>query len=311
MPEPGWILLLYSLPSGEGSFRVGLWRKLKKSGAIPFGTSAYLLPNRPDRIECFQWLAQQVNDAGGEGSLAYLTHLEGLSRDQIEDRFNAARNLDYDALVAPLEQWIEQERARTQGEASTEIERIRQQFHEIRSIDFFAAPSGKRIEFLLKAAASLRSGELRETQAKPLSAEDYRGKTWLTRPHPGIDRIGSAWLVLRRLDPGAKFVFTDDLAAFPEAITFDRSGGDFTHCGEDCTFETLLKRFGLKEPALQRIAERIHDADLGDGRFQTIEAFGLDCQFRGWARLGVPDNEILERGLLSFDGLFAELSATP
>src|SRR5690606_1344708 len=97
----------------------------------------------------------------------------------------------------------------------------------------------------------------------------------------------------------------------PEAIPFDMTGVEFTHQGEDCTFETLLKRFGLTDPALRKLGERVHDADLEDGKFQTTEAFGLDRIFKGWARLGLSDDEILARGFGCFDALFAYFQSQP
>ena len=79
---------------------------------------------------------------------------------------------------------------------------------------------------------------------------------------------------------------------------------EFTHQGEDCTFETLLKRFGIQDAAARRIGEMIHDADIEDDKFQRNECFGLDRVFKGWARLGLSDEQLLEKGAECFDALY-------
>jgi hypothetical protein len=307
MPESPWILLLYSLPTGRGTARVGVWRKLKKSGALPFKTSAYLLPNRPQLLERFQWLAQQVIDGGGEATLVFVSELEGVSHEEMVRQFNAARAADYEALSAALNELITRQRKKPDGMLVPELERLRRQFIEIRRLDFFDSPKSHDVEMLIERAAALAEKKGPGKASQVLSSRRFSGKTWLTRQRPAIDRVGSAWLIRGFIDPKATFVFANDPAAYPGAIPYDMMGVEFTHHGEDCTFETLLKRFGLTDPALRRLGEMVHDADLEDGRFQTTEAFGLDRVFKGWAKLGLSDEEIFDRGFLCFDALHAFL----
>jgi hypothetical protein len=82
---------------------------------------------------------------------------------------------------------------------------------------------------------------------------------------------------------------------------------EFSHHGEDCTFETLLKRFRIQDKAAHKIGEMIHDADLDDDKFERTECIGIDRVLKGWAREGISDQEILRRGLQCFDGLYAFL----
>ena len=133
------------------------------------------------------------------------------------------------------------------------------------------------------------------------------GSRWVTRPRPHIDRIASAWLIKRFLDPQAKFAFADPADAAKKGIPFDILGAEFGHRGEDCTFETLLKRFGVKDPRLNVIAEIVHEADLRDGKFTRTEATGVDLAVRGLAAATPDDHELLERGVTLFDGLYALL----
>lgn len=132
-------------------------------------------------------------------------------------------------------------------------------------------------------------------------------RVWLTRPRPEIDRVGSAWLIRKFIDPHARFAFAPKPDAHPEAIPYDVLNVEFTHHGEDCTFETLLKRFAIADAPARRIGEMIHDADLEDGKFQRAECLGLDLLFKGWARLGLSDAKILEKGFSCFDALHASL----
>jgi hypothetical protein len=311
MPDSPWILLLYSLPAGRGTARVGVWRKLKKSGALPFKTSAYLLPNRPELLERFQWLAQQVIDAGGEATLVFVSELEGVSHDEMVLQFNEARATEYGELSVALNKLISRRRKKDDETLVLELEKLRRHFEEIRRLDFFDSSRGHDVGILIERAAALPERNTRGKAAKLLSARVFSGKTWLTRPQPAIDRVGSAWLIRHFIDPKANFVFSNDPGAHPDAIPYDMMGVEFTHHGDDCTFETLLKRFGLTDLVLKKLGEMIHDADLEDGKFQTAEAIGLDRVFKGWAKLGLADAEIFARGFPCFDALHAFLRSKP
>lgn len=310
MNDNGWLLLLYSLPTKRGSARVGIWRQLKKSGALPLKTSAYLLPHRTELMERFQWLAQQVRDAGGEATLAHVSEVEGLSQAEIIRQFHDARASDYAELIAPLNALITRHRKKADDTLLPDLEKLRRQFEEVRRIDFLECPRAHDVAMLLERAATLtvKPGKSNKAAAV-LSPRRYVGKTWLTRPRPEIDRVGSAWLIMRFIDGKARFVFNADPSKHPEAIPYDMAGVEFTHHDDDCTFETLLKRFGLTDKALKRIGEMIHDTDLEDGKFQTVEAFGIDRVFKGWGRLALSDEEILSRGFQCFDALYEFLKS--
>jgi hypothetical protein len=181
----------------------------------------------------------------------------------------------------------------------------------LRSLYFFDCPRAHDVARLIERATKLPEKKRKGKVLAVLSTRRYAGKTWLTRPHPAIDRVGSAWLIRNFIDPKASFVFAKDPTDFPGAIPYDMTGGEFTHHGEDCTFETLLKRFDLKDKGLKKLGQMIHDADLEDGKFQTVEAFGLDRVFKGWAKLGLNDDDILARGMPCFDALHAYLKTKP
>jgi hypothetical protein len=304
-PSRGWLLLLYTLPAKKTSGRVNLWRKLKKSGACSLKTSGYVLPDEPTHLERFQWLVQQVRDEGGEATLARVHSIEGLTDGDLARLFNEARGEDYASLIKPLNELIAANRKKLREDFTDTLEKLQRQYQEIRAIDYFACSAAHDVEMLLQ-----RASRLAQPRSKPggvLDAKRYHRRVWLTRPHPEIDRVGSAWLIRRFIDPHATFVFAPDRSVHSDAIPYDMMDVEFSHHGDNCTFETLLKRFALDEPALRRIGEMIHDADLEDGRFQRPECIGLDLLFKGWARLGLADPELLERGLDCFDALRAAL----
>lgn len=300
-----WILLLYGLPAKKGAIRVNLWRQLKKCGALALKTSAYLLPDQAGHHERLQWLAQQVRDGGGEATLIHVTEIEGLSNAAIVRQFNEVRAADYNALLRPLNQLLAENRKRLRDTFQADLEKLARQFEEIRHIDFFECARAQDVQMLLQRAAGRRSAQTKAFA--PLAAKKFTGRAWLTRPRPEIDRPGSAWLIQKFIDPKARFVFAPSPAAHPDAIPYDMFEVEFSHHGEDCTFETLVKRFGITDKAVRQMAEMVHDADLEDGKFQTTECIGIDRVLKGWGKSGLSDEELLKRGGECFDALYQQL----
>jgi hypothetical protein len=297
-----WLLLLVRLPATHSAERVAIWRKLRKSGAVQIQTSTYILPDDPPRYEMFQWLTQHIRDAGGDATLVRAKEIEGLSNERLIELFNTARAKEYATLREMLRPLIAS--ARRTSNLGDKLDRIRKQFREIKQTDFFGSPKARDLEMMLQ--------KLEGTQLKPkthptLAPRDFRGRVWLTRPQPEIDRVGSAWLIRKFVDPKAKFIFGDKRAPNRRVLTFDMLGGDFSHDGDDCTFETLIRRFAISDKAVMKIGEMIHDADLDDDKFQRDECIGIDRVLKGWAKERLPDKEILRRGLECFDALYAFL----
>jgi hypothetical protein len=303
MKTTSWLLLLFSLPTNRNTERVAVWRRLKKMGAVQIKTSTYLLPDEPAQYEQFQWLAQQIRDYGGDSTLVRAQEIEGLTKEKVVSLFNTARDKEYVDLRKALQGFISRGRKSNAEFAAAEFERLTKQFRELRQIDFFDSPRGQDVAMLLRRA----EGPRRSAKLQTLDVRQYRGKTWLTRPRPEIDRVGSAWLISKFIDPQAKFVFAPTAQSVPEAIPFDMLDAEFSHHGNCCTFETLIKRFAISDKSVAKIGEMIHDADLDDARFQRVEAVGIDRVLKGWAKEGLADEEILRRGFECFDALHAFL----
>jgi hypothetical protein len=304
-----WLLLLYALPARKGSSRVSLWRQLKKSGAVALKSSTYILPDEPQHRERFQWLAQQVRESGGDATLIYATDIEGTSDEEIVRMFNAARAEEYAAFVADIETVITANRRKAGESFAADLARFATRFEDIRQLDFFNAPTAEEARMQLERARTLHAKK-RGTPST-LSSKRFLGRMWLTRPRPEIDRVGSAWLIRRFIDPKARFVFAGDPTQHPEALPFDMAAVEFSHHGDDCTFETLVKRFALDDPALRQIAEMVHVADIDDGKYARTEAIGIDCVVKGWGRLGFSDDALLEKGGECFDALYEFLRKKP
>ena len=303
-----WLFLLFNLPAKQSSDRVKFWRRLKKFGTIQIKSSTYVLPDQPVHYERFQWLAKEIVDTGGEATLVRVKDIEGMPYSAVVALFNDARSRDYDELVEPLSLLIKDTRTRKNSPESfaNQLQKLRQRFQEIRDIDYFESSRGEDLHRLFEKAESLGLPIKRPETKDRLRIEDYRSKLWITRPRPEIDRVGSAWLIRKFIDPDAKFVFANTPSETPEAIPYDMFEVEFSHHGDCCTFETFIERFGIRDRAVRRLAELIHDADLEDDKFHRLEGFGVEQIFKGWAKQGLTDHEILSKGFECFDALYAQ-----
>ena len=304
-----WLLLLLSLPPRPSSLRVRAWRRLKTLGAVALKSGAYLLPYSPDRYEQFQWLAQEVDKDRGEATLLKVDRVENMKVAEIVRLFHEARNADYAALVDRYRKLGSTKRPR----AAEELARLARELDRLVDIDFFDAPGHQQALRAREAAERRVTGPLQSSapQAARLDLEAFQSRRWVTRPRPHVDRIASAWLIRRFLDPAAEFVFAEPAELPADAVPFDMAGVEFGHQGDDCTFETLLHRSGLRDRRLAAIAEIVHEADVRDGKFHREEARGLDLVLRGLLAAIKDDHEALAQGLTLFDGLYATIGERP
>jgi hypothetical protein len=145
------------------------------------------------------------------------------------------------------------------------------------------------------------------------SVPSVRGATWVTRTDVHVDRIASAWLIRRFIDPEARFKFVAAKGYCPAAgeLRFDMFDAEYTHEGEACTFETLTKRFGLRVPALRIMGEIVHDIDYKEPKFGRPETAGVEGIIRGIAQHYEEDTARLSQGALVFEGLYDALAQGP
>src|SRR5215510_8403002 len=276
MNQEPLLLLLVGVPPTPSSLRVRVWRRLRSLGAVALKRSAYLLPDTPERYEDFQWLAQEIQREGGEATLIRVQQIENVGADDVRRLFHEPRDREYRHLATRYRKVLHalEGKPAASPRVQEELVRLAKDHQRIHDIDFFDAPGGAEVRRLEEVIAmrTRRPESARREERPTLDLSRLRGRRWVTRPRPHIDRVASAWLIKRFIDTEAEFVFAPP-AEFPQdAIPFDAPGVELSHQGEDCTFETLLKRARLRERRLARLAEVVHEADLRDGKYAREEA---------------------------------------
>jgi hypothetical protein len=312
--EPRWLLLTHHLPPKPAYLRVKVRRQLERIGAVPLKNSVYVLPPGEETREDFEWLSREIDRAGGESTLCLAVFLDEAVDRRIRDAFRRARAADYAALAAAAGDLYTrtEEDLMKDDVASASRSRARslkRQLAAVSANDFFDAPGREAAERAVSALESLGS-ERSERGGKSSRTDEPvpppRGATWVTRQGVKVDRMASAWLIRRFLDPAATFKFVRAQGYEPQKgeLRFDMFGGELTHEGDDCTFETLLRRFGQGDPALAAVAEVVHDIDCKDEKFGRPETSGIASLVDGIARAcGDDDEERIARGSVVFDGL--------
>jgi hypothetical protein len=300
-----WLLLTFTLPTKRASQRVEVWRKLQRYGTVPLGNSGYLLPSNAVNEERFQWLATVIRNYAGDASIVHVQGIDNISTPQLIGRFAEARAREYQELIRQLDEFSV---LPLQKRAVGRLSRLRSRFQEIVEVDFFDSPLQKRArELLAKADAARVTTRMSETPK--IVPQDYKSRVWVTRPRPGVDRSASAWLIRRFIDSKARFAFAPEEKVPHGSVPFDmfhESG--FGHRGDDCTFETLQKEFRIRDRRVKVISEIIHDADLADQKFGRKEGCGIDEVLKGWARQGISDKDLLDRGMQLIEGLYHSLA---
>jgi hypothetical protein len=304
--KTSWYLLIHQLPPEPLYLRAKVRQRLAQVGAVALKKSVYALPRRDDCLEDLQWIAEEAIAGGGEAHICEARFLEGRTEASLIEQSRAARNGDYEALLETLNA----ARHARSSEGAALLARARKRFEEIGRIDFFDAPLRKRTE------AALGQLDAAERRARKASAGAPSGtlksRTWATRRGIHIDRIASAWLIRRFIDPRAQFRFIDPgESRKPRELRFDMVDGDFSHEGDRCTFETLALRNRIDDKAIDRIGEIVHDIDLKDGKFGRPEAPGLETLVTGLVLSHADDEARLQRGLLLFDDLYHALRRKP
>jgi hypothetical protein len=296
-----WLLLIHHLPGKPDYLRVKVRRRLARLGAVPLKNSVYVLPDSESAREDFQWLLREIVAEGGEAAICASDLVDGVTDAEIRALFQRDRDSEFAAIVEAAAQAAGGESVPTPAQHATLERRLRDAI----AIDFFAAP--KRSDALAAVAALAPSS--RAALAPIIVGERPMNRVWVTRRGIKVDRIGSAWLIRKAIDPEARFKFVEPAGYAPEPgeLRFDMFDGEYTHDGPRCTFETLLERFGVTDPALAALAEIVHDVDCKDALFERAEAAGLAAFIQGLAATTTDDMLRLERGSVMFDALYASL----
>ncbi len=317
--------MIHQLPPNPTNLRVRIWRKLHKLGAVAIKNSVYVLPANDKTHEDFQWIKQEIETAGGEAAVFRADSVEGATDKEIIASFRKARDEEFAELTAQLDDLTGSIREQTRRQHlsagrltthETELDRLHAELERIVANDFFDAKGRgpalnayERCQRLLRSAqAPAARGSSVSKTSGALAVSEYQGRRWMTRRNIHIDRLASAWLIKQFIDKKPRFYFVADGETVDKAIPFDMFGAELTHQGEDCTFETIVKRFGLRHiKGLRELGEIVHDIDLKDDKFHRLEAAGLKVIIDGLSESVKDDRKRLQHASVIFDSLFALL----
>lgn len=277
--------------------------------------SVYILPNNEHSYEAFQWVMREVVQGNGDASICEATFVEGMGDDQIEALFNTARNSEYNEIsdsARKLAKAIPSKGKVTSGkrkDIELELKRLRRRLSELVAIDFCGASGRESAEGRISEIESrLRATEpgTANIAGAAISPKELRGRQWVTRQGIHVDRIASAWLIRRFIDPDAKLKFVEAKGYHPASgeLRFDMFDAEFTHEGDLCTFEILILRTHLDDPGLKIIAEIIHDIDLRDEKHGREETSGIEALINGICMAHKSDDDRLDRGSTALDDLY-------
>ena len=312
-----WLLLAFQLPTQPAYLRVKIWRRLQDIGAVSFRNALYVLPESESAMEDFEWILREVREGGGDGAIFESRLVEGAGDEAMRALFDSAREEDYRALAEELRsaaEGLERRRTRTSpAELTAELARIRRRLAEIEAIDYFNANGRENVHALLRKLDQRLPAAQPEVPVKTATTKaELQGRTWVTRAHVQVDRMASAWLIRRWIDPDATFKFVAGRQYRPmrNELRFDMYEAEYTHDAERCTFEVLLDLIGEKDEALQAIGEIIHDLDLKDHKYEREEAAGVRQLLAGITASHERDEERLERSAVLFDDLHRSFQRT-
>ena len=307
---PQWLILVTSLPTQNATVRMRIWRALKGLGCGILRDGVYLLPDGAEARQALRELAAQATQASGSASLVSVGSLDSAQEEDFRRLFR--RSADY----AKLKLEIDAFRADLSGldavAARRLLNRLNKELAAIRRIDYFPGAALHQAEAAL--AQAMAELDARENPDEPratagtleiLDKADFRGRLWATRKKPWVDRLASAWLIQRFIDPDARFVWLDKPQDCPsDALGFDFDGARFTHIGARVTFEVLLASFGMEaDHALLRLGALVHYLDVGG--IPVAEAAGVEVILKGAKQSSADDDALLAESARIFDQLYA------
>src|SRR5215468_4458961 len=277
---------MHQLPPKPVGLRVKVWRRLQQQGAIAIKNSVYALPLSDAAREDFQWLAREITESGGEATVCAAELVEGLTDAQVQALFNAARDVQYAEITSEARRLAAAGgRRKKDGAWPLEVSKLRKRLEEVVAIDFLGASGRMAAEALVVRLERLLAERSAPSSALPGASETSapREAEWVTRRGIHVDRMASAWLIRRFIDPAARLRFVDPRSYRhqPGELRFDMFEAEYTHEGELCTFEVLLSRFGLDSAALRALGEIVHDVDLKDSKFARPETPGFERVIAG------------------------------
>lgn len=311
---PSWLLLITNLPGRNPRLRMRLWRALKAAGAGPLRDGVYVLPVSKLARRAFEEQAAEIKGAGGAAHIVCFQADSHAQRASFMALFD--RTVEYRDINGNLEALKRSLPKLTEDEARQRLSALRRDIAAVAARDFFPSASREQAEGALADAETALNA--RFSPDEPRSAahrvrrcdpEDYRRRTWATRERLWIDRVASAWLIRRFIDPGARFLWLKRVKDCPKrAVGFDFDGAAFTHVGAKVTFEVLVASFALEhDEGLARLGALVHHLDVGG--IPTAEGPGLAAVMAGARALQPNDDALLAAMTPVLDSLYEAYSS--
>ena len=301
-----FLLLILSLPTENATVRQRAWRALKSSGAAVLRDGVYLMPNSDECLAILNNLASDVREGGGVAHVLPTEEPEGVDFIALFDRSN-----DFANLLSEIHQLRQTLTVDTVQDVLRQVRKLRKSFATLVDIDFYPGEAQRQADSALcdleqDCARTLSPDEPHAVEGTiaRLDLSDYQARTWATRARPWVDRLASAWLIRRFVDPQAHILWLATPADCPpDALGFDFDGATFSHVGNRVTFEVLAASFGLEQPAITRIGLVVHYLDVGG--IQPPEALGIESVLAGLREAVDHDDRLLATASTVFDGLLA------
>ncbi|NDD11676.1 MAG: chromate resistance protein [Betaproteobacteria bacterium] len=299
-----WLCFITSLPTENATLRQRAWRALKSSGASVLRDGVYLLPDLLGNRTLLDGIAQDVLSGGGT---AMVLDTVGPSGGDFKSLFN--RSEEYAALLAELGKAAGELTPVSAPNVLKQARKLRKTFDQLNQIDFFPGQERAQTESALVElegdCARLMSPDEPHAASGAISAlsiADYQGRTWATRAKPWVDRLATAWLIRRFIDPQSRILWLMSPKDCPnDALGFDFDGATFSHIGSRVTFEVVAASFGLTDAAINRLGLLVHYLDVGG--VQPPEAVGVEAALEGLSSTITDDDQLLALASGIFDGL--------
>ncbi|MEO8157555.1 MAG: chromate resistance protein ChrB domain-containing protein [Betaproteobacteria bacterium] len=312
--DPTWLLFILTLQGQQPAVRMRVWRALKSLGTAVLRDGVYLLPNRAEFHEPLQMQSAEVVDSGGSAQILEVAARDDLQEAEFRAQFD--RTPDYENLIQEIRDAKKALGKSTVATLSPLLARLSRNYDAIVAQDFFPGAAREQTRDALDALAAGANALLSPDEPHArfgaiarLARADYQGRIWATRARPWADRLASAWLIKRFIDPRAKWLWLKSPKDCPKrAVGYDFDGAEFTHVGAKVTFEVLLASFGLEDDiALERIAALIHYLDVGG--VPIPEAAGLEVMLRGAQRILPDDSRLVDEAGKLFEYLYENYKA--
>src|SRR5215831_7843539 len=308
-PAPAWLLLVTNLPGHNPTLRMRIWRALKAAGAGLLRDGAYLLPNGERSREVLEEQGAEIKAAGG---LVQLLSFDAESTEQSAELVALFdRTEEYSERIRRLDALKKDIGKLNEPEARQRLAGIAREVAAIVARDFFPGEPRKQMEGALADAEAALNARFAPDEPhaahwkiRPRDRKDYRGRTWATRERLWIDRVASAWLIRRFIDPKARFLWLKRVKDCPNgAVGFDFDGAEFTHVDTKVTFEVLLCSFNLQDVGLARLGALVHHLDVGG--IPIAEGPGFATLMEASSSLQQDDDALLKAMTPVLDNLYA------